>query len=148
MVMQSRRLTEHLTVSSQLQASDFDGLARQGVRLVINNRPDGEVRGQLPAAEAALLAAQAGIGYRHIPITLATLTPDDVEAFGRIIDATKGPVHAHCASGMRSTTLWLLDRLHRGTMTRSEAISWATMHQTDIQPGLSWLDRQPRDFAP
>lgn len=60
-------LSKALTVSPQPRAEDFAALARRGVRTVINNRPDGEEPGQLPAAEAAKLAAANGMGSRRFP---------------------------------------------------------------------------------
>ena len=141
--MYRKALADGLTVSGQLGLDDFEALARHGVRLVINNRPDGEAPGQPTASEAASAAARAGLGYHHLPVTFATLARDDVERFGAVLAGADGPVHAHCASGLRSATLWALDRIGRGIMTRDEAALWADAHQVDLRPGLAWLDRQP-----
>ena len=138
-----KAIADGLTVSGQLGPGDFEALARHGVRLVINNRPDGEAPGQLPAAEAARAAARAGLAYRHIPVTFASLEAGLVDRFGEAVADAGGPVHAHCASGARSANLWALSRIRRGTMTRDEASRWADAHQVDLRPGLAWLDRQP-----
>jgi uncharacterized protein (TIGR01244 family) len=45
-----------LSVAGQLDRADIDALARTGIRTIINNRPDDEDAGQLPAAEARKLA--------------------------------------------------------------------------------------------
>ncbi len=141
--MYRKVLADGVTVSGQLGLDDFEVLARHGVRLVINNRPDGEAPGQPPAAEAARAAARAGLAYRHIPVTFASLGAGEVDRFGEAVAEADGPVHAHCASGARSANLWALDRVRRGTMTRDEAVRWADAHQVDLRPGLAWLDRQP-----
>ena len=60
------------SVSGRLDRSDLEALARAGVRTIINNRPDGEDPGQLPAAEARRIAELHGLIYHHIPITAAT----------------------------------------------------------------------------
>ena len=65
----SATLTERVMVAPQIAAPDFAALAAAGVRTVINNRPDGEDAGQLASAQAARLAAKAGLAYRHIPVT-------------------------------------------------------------------------------
>ena len=142
--MYRKALADDLTVSGQLGLDDFEALARHGVRLVINNRPDGEAPGQPGASEAAAAAALAGLGYHHLPVTFATLARDDVERFGAVLAGADGPVHAHCASGLRSASLWALDRIGRGIMTREEAMLWANAHQVDLRPAFAWLDRQPR----
>ena len=141
--MYRKALADDLTVSGQLGLDDFEALARHGVRLVINNRPDGEAPGQLTGSEAAGAAARAGLAYRHLPVTFAALRSDDVKRFGAALAEADGPVHAHCASGLRSANLWALDRIGRGIMTRDEATLWADAHQVDLRPGLAWLDRQP-----
>ncbi len=137
-----KALADGLTVSGQLGLDDFEVLARHGVRLVINNRPDGEAPGQPPADEAARAAARAGLAYRHIPVTFAGLRAEEVDRFGEAVAEADGPVHAHCASGARSANLWALSRIRCGAMTRDEASRWADAHQVDLRPGLAWLDRQ------
>ena len=45
-----------LSVTGRLDRADIEALARSGVRTIVNNRPDGEDQGQLPAAEARRIA--------------------------------------------------------------------------------------------
>ncbi len=141
--MDLKTLTDGLTVSGQLEPADFAELARQGVRLVINNRPDGEVAGQLDAATAGQAAERAGLAYRHIPVKLATLRAQDVDRFGDAVATAVGPVHAHCASGHRSAILWALSQIRCRAMTRAAATHWAQSHQVDLTAAFTWLDRQP-----
>jgi len=141
--MDRKKLADGMTVSPQLVAGDFAELARQGVKLVINNRPDGEAAGQLTAAEGNEAADRAGLAYLHIPVKLATLRPEDVDRFGNATDTASGPVHAHCASGHRSALLWALSEMRRGRMTRQDASRWAQQHQVDLAAAFAWLDRQP-----
>ena len=70
-----------LSVTGRLDRPDIEALARAGVRTIVNNRPDGEDQGQLPAAEARRIAEAHGLAYHHIPITAATLSRADVDAF-------------------------------------------------------------------
>ena len=42
---QFRRVTDQLSVAPQISLGDVDEAARQGFRLIINNRPDGEEPG-------------------------------------------------------------------------------------------------------
>jgi sulfide:quinone oxidoreductase len=107
-------LAPGLDAAGRLDRDDIEALARQGVRTIINNRPDGEDPGQLPAAEARQLAEALGIAYHHIPITAASLCRADVDAFAAVLETAAAPVVAHCRSGTRSTLLWALTRLRAG----------------------------------
>ena len=89
-------------------------IARVGVKTIINNRPDGEDPGQLPADEARRLCAARGIAYHHIPFVAATLTRADIDAFGAVLKSEPHPVVAHCRSGTRSTMIWALTRMRDG----------------------------------
>jgi uncharacterized protein (TIGR01244 family) len=107
-------LAPGLSVTGRLDRPDIDALAHAGVRTIINNRPDGEDPGQLPAAEARRLAETLGIVYHHIPITAATLSRADVDAFAATLRDAPAPVVAHCRSGTRSTLLWALSQMREG----------------------------------
>jgi sulfide:quinone oxidoreductase len=124
-------LTPGLSVMGRLERGDIDALAQAGVRTIINNRPDGEDPGQLPAADARRLAQAHGIAYHHIPITAATLSRADVDAFAATLETAAEPVVAHCRSGTRSTLLWALTRLREGADPLA-LIAEAAKHGIDI----------------
>ena len=124
-------LTPGLSVTGRLDRADIDALAQAGIRTIINNRPDDEDPGQLPAAEARRLAEAHGIAYHHIPVTGASLTKDDVEAFAATLRTAPQPIVAHCRSGTRSTLLWALTRLREGA-DPLVLIAEAARHGIDI----------------
>jgi sulfide:quinone oxidoreductase len=107
-------LAPGLSATGKLDRNDIDALAQQGVRTIVNNRPDGEDPGQLPAADARRLAEAHGIAYHHIPVTAATLSRADVDALAAVLASAPKPVVLHCRSGTRSTLLWALTRLREG----------------------------------
>jgi sulfide:quinone oxidoreductase len=107
-------LAPGLSAAGKLDPNDIEALAAAGVRTIINNRPDGEDPGQLPAGEARNLAEAHGIAYHHIPFTAATLTRADVDAFAAALYAASQPIVVHCRSGTRSTLIWALTRLREG----------------------------------
>src|SRR5271157_603827 len=107
-------LAPGLSAAGGLDRADIDALAQAGVRTIVNNRPDGEDPGQLPAAEARRIAEAHGVAYHHIPITAATLSRADVDAFAAALRDAPAPVVAHCRSGTRSALLWALTRLREG----------------------------------
>jgi len=120
-----------LSVTGRLDRSDLEALARAGVRTIINNRPDGEDPGQLPAAEARRIAELHGLTYHHIPMTAATLSRTDVDAFAAAMHNAPAPVVAHCRSGTRSTLLWALSRMREGADPLA-LIAEAARHGIDI----------------
>jgi uncharacterized protein (TIGR01244 family) len=107
-------LAPGISAAGALDRDDIEALAAQGVRTIVNNRPDGEDRGQLPAAEAGAVAAAHGVAYHHIPVTGPSLSKADVDAFAAVLASAEEPVVAHCRSGTRSALLWALVRLRDG----------------------------------
>ena len=124
-------LAPGLNVAGRLDRADIEELARAGVRTIINNRPDGEDPGQLAAADARKLAEAHGIAYHHIPITAASLTKADVDAFAATLQSAAEPVVAHCRSGTRSALLWALTRLREGADPLA-LVAEAARHGIDI----------------
>src|SRR5712692_12094291 len=107
-------LAPGIAAAGALDQHDIEALAQQGVRTIINNRPDGEDAGQLPAAEARRVAEAHGIAYHHIPVTGPSLSRADVDAFAAVLATAPQPIVVHCRSGTRSTLLWALVRLREG----------------------------------
>jgi sulfide:quinone oxidoreductase len=124
-------LAPGLSAAGKLDPADIEALAASGVRTIINNRPDDEDPGQLPAAEARRLAEARAIAYHHIPFTAATLTRADVDAFAAVLRSAPQPVVVHCRSGTRSTLIWALTRLREGA-DPSTLIAEAARHGIDI----------------
>jgi uncharacterized protein (TIGR01244 family) len=131
MAPQLFHLGPELSVAGRLDRANIDALARAGVRTIINNRPDSEDPGQLPAAEARRIAEAHGIAYHHIPVTAATLSRADVTAFSAVLQDSPAPVVAHCRSGTRSTLLWALVRMREG-VDPLLLIAEAAKHGIDI----------------
>jgi uncharacterized protein (TIGR01244 family) len=100
--------TRKLWVMGQPSIDEFASLKRRGFATIINNRSDGEAPDQ-PGSQAEERAAKkAGLAYVHLPVTSTGITEDDARRFQRAIDASPGPVIAHCRSGARSFFLWIM----------------------------------------
>jgi uncharacterized protein (TIGR01244 family) len=131
-----RKLDENTFVSvRQLTVADVDEAAAQGIRLIVNNRPDGEEPGQPSSAEIEAAARAAGLDYRHIPVAGA-FPAEQVEAMARAIE--QGPVLAYCRSGTRSAFLWALARARRGAPA-GESVAAAAAAGYDLRPILARL---------
>ena len=113
-----RQLDDDFFVSGQVEPDQVADLAAQGIRTLINNRPDGETPGQ-PAGDAVRTAAeQAGIGYVAIPV--AGLTPEAIVDMQATLAAAERPILAFCAAGTRSTYLWALAQAGEGKAEQLE----------------------------
>lgn len=118
---QFRRVTDQLSVSPQISLADVDEAARQGFRLIVNNRPDGEEPGQPPSREFEAAAAAAGIAYVHIPVRGGP-THEQVETQRQVIADADGPTLAFCRSGTRSIVTWAVGEALTGARPRDELI--------------------------
>ena len=124
-------LAPGICAAGALGRSDIEALAGAGVHTIVNNRPDGEDAGQLPVAEARRIAEAHGIAYHHIPVTAASLSRADVDAFAAVLKTAPQPIVVHCRSGTRSTLLWALVRLREGA-DPAALIGEAARHGIDI----------------
>ena len=116
-----RSVTEDFAVAPQIAPSDLAGIAAQGFKLVINNRPDNEVPGQPSGAAIAEAAQAAGLAYVHIPVRGAP-TGEQVEAMHTALSGAGGPVLAFCRSGTRSITGWAYGQAMHGDRPRDALV--------------------------
>jgi uncharacterized protein (TIGR01244 family) len=101
-------ISDDLTVSDQITLEDVGALASQGVKTIINNRPDHEEPGQPENAALSAAARAAGIAFIEQPVSFSTIQPRDGVAFGGHLQNALGKVHAFCRSGRRCIALWTL----------------------------------------
>jgi len=101
-------LTDQLSVAGQIQVDDVPALSRQGFRSIINNRPDAEAADQPSSAAIEAAAQQAGLSYRHLPVTPGQLPDALAKSFSEALHDLPAPVLAFCRTGNRSSMLWAL----------------------------------------
>jgi sulfide:quinone oxidoreductase len=100
-------ITPGFAVAPALDAADFSHIAELGFKAVINNRPDGEEKGQPPGNELKRHAETLGLAYRHVPARKSDIFTDPVvEAMADALQSVQGPILAHCKSGLRSAIVW------------------------------------------
>ena len=132
-----KRLSDTVMVAGQIAPEEVGPLAEAGLKLIVNNRPDGEEPGQPPSAAIEAAAEAAGVAYAHIPIA-AGFSEDKVEALRDLLADAPGQVLLFCRSGTRSACLWALARARDG-VDADEIVGRAARAGYDVRPLLPWL---------
>ena len=136
-----RQLDDKAFVTGQIAPEDVARLAREGVTMIVNNRPDHEDPDQPLAADIEQAAAAAGIAYRHIPIVRG-IGPSDVDAMREAMDACgDGRMLAFCRSGTRSAMVCALAERERG-------VDRAEEHLRPVAGGHHHADAGPAGGLP
>ena len=103
-----RPIADDVCVAPQLGPDAMAEAARLGFRSVVNNRPDFEHGPDQPTHAAIEAAARAaGLEYRFLPVDGAYQSPQQIEAFARLMAELPRPVLLFCRSGARSTRLFM-----------------------------------------
>ena len=104
--MKVLELAPQVYVSGQLYDHDIRLAAKQGVRSIMNNRPDGEAVGPPPSADLQRTAEELGMTYVYLPVDSRTFTHEDVAHFAKTCEGLERPLLIFCRSGARSTRVW------------------------------------------
>jgi uncharacterized protein (TIGR01244 family) len=134
-----RKISDAVFASPQITLADVAQAAGQGIRLIVNNRPEGESEDQVSGAEIEQAAKAAGLGYVAIPVTHAGFSEAQVRAMADALAEADGPMLAYCRSGTRSTLLWALAEASRGG-NPSAIAAQAAQAGYDISPVRAMVD--------
>lgn len=96
------RIDDKVSIGGQPSEADLAELKRQGIATVVNLRRPGESNQPLsPEAQGEKVRA-LGMRYVHIPVSTSDMRPEQIEAYGKAVDGSDGPVHVHCGVGARA----------------------------------------------
>ena len=137
-----RKLTDNVFASPQIGLDEVEQARALGVRLIVNNRPEGESDDQTSGEAIEAAARAAGIDYVAIPVTHAGFSHAQIDALNAALERA-GPgdarVLAYCRSGTRSTLLWALARAKAGESPAALAAAAASAGY-DIRPVRAMMD--------
>ena len=131
-----KQVSKEFSVSAQITADEVMGLAEQGVRSLICNRPDGEGADQPNVTEIETAATEAGMVLVHLPVISGKFSGKDVSEFLAALQRLPTPVHAYCRTGTRSITLWALAQRRLGTDTQ-KLLDLASAQGYDLSSALA-----------
>ncbi|TCD06830.1 TIGR01244 family phosphatase [Erythrobacteraceae bacterium CFH 75059] len=112
--MNPHQIAPGILVSGQIGSEDMPALRAMGVRLIVNNRPDGESADQPAGAVLEECARQHGLRYAALPVRGGTLAAEQADALGDLLAGAEGKVLLFCRSGTRSALLWAAAQLRAG----------------------------------
>jgi len=140
--MELHRITEDLTVASQLDAAAVPLVAARGFRALICNRPDGEASGQPAFGPVEEAARAAGLKAVYQPVAPNAVSDADGAAFGKLLEELPKPVLAYCRSGTRCTVLWALSQA--GKQPSGEILQRAKAAGYDLMSLVPRLEKLSR----
>lgn len=102
------RINDQVTVGPQPSADEICNLRQQGFETVVNFRTDGEEEQPLSTADEAETVRAAGMEYQHLPVSIKSMGPEQVDAFRQDFPKLPKPVFAHCKSGKRAGAMVMM----------------------------------------
>lgn len=102
-----QRLSDTVSVASQMTPEDLAAIAAAGYKSIIINRPDYEAGPDQPTAQQMIETGQAlGLDVVYQPVISGAMTQADVDEFGVLIEKLPTPILAYCRTGTRCTVLY------------------------------------------
>ena len=135
-----KRIEDDFYVYGQVSEDDVKAAADLGIKLLINNRPDGEDKGQATSDEVAAWADANDMRYIHMPITRGQMTMEQIATFGETLAEANDPVLAFCCTGMRSCTLWALASAALGELDTETIIATSLAAGHDLGALATGID--------
>jgi len=111
--MKSIAVNENLSISDQIEATDIERLAQEGIEAILCNRPDEEEADQPSFSDIAAAAEAKDIEAVYISFKTGEMKPEHVAEMRRLQDSGKR-LHAFCRSGNRSFCLYAAAQASRG----------------------------------
>lgn len=99
-------MAHNISIQGQITPEQVATFANDGVKTIINNRPDGEESNQPTSADIAAAAKLAGIAYKEISFAGTNLTQQHVEDFADYFNQAEQPILIFCRTGARSTGIY------------------------------------------
>ncbi len=143
-VQNYHRLEDGIATANAITPSAIPNLAAAGFKTVIDLRAPSESG----VAEEAAVAQQSDIKYVNIPVTLPTLSGEQVRAVARILDDhSNRPVLMHCSSGNRVGAVMELYREQIHGVDRATARKEAQTIGLTLPQAVEAVERVRREMT-
>jgi uncharacterized protein (TIGR01244 family) len=138
------QVEEQLGIAGQLTPTDLRYLAADGIKVIINNRPDGETSGQPNSTEMAAEAARLGMSFVNIPFVYPS--PTQIIEFVEALKSTNGYVVVYCKSGYRSSIIWAAAKVLMGTPV-SEVVAMSSEAGINLERAVEFIEDLAKEAA-
>jgi uncharacterized protein (TIGR01244 family) len=138
--LELKRISDHVSVATQISLDDIAAIKAAGFKAIINNRPDGEAFDQASSDEVRAATEAAGLAYHFIPLGRDGVSAEMIEEERAALEGSTGPVLCYCRSGTRSTTLWALSQA--GTLPADDIVHLAAGAGYDISHLVGHLSQK------
>lgn len=141
-------IDDKMSVGVQPQEADLAEIKKRGFTTIINLRRAGENNQPLSPDEQAAKARAVGLQHVHIPVSMADMRPEQVDEFGRAVDAAPGPVYVHCGVGARAGLFAMLHSGAKRGLTADQLVVEAKKKGIDLSDPVmldvvaGYLDRK------
>lgn len=123
--MENVKITDRLSVGGQPSEEGLQRLAEEGVKTVVNLRTTGEKDQPLSPEEEGRKVGDLGMRYVHIPVSMKSMGPEQVERFRDELKGAPSPVFVHCASGKRAGAFAMMATAVESRMTGEDTLKKA-----------------------
>lgn len=115
-------LVDGIWISEQVQPEQLAALKLQGIRSIIDLRPDGEQQGQASSTEINAAADSNGLTFAYIPVPHGDIPDSQVDSLAMSLGIVEKPVVLYCRSGRRAARTWALSEASRPGGLSADAI--------------------------
>ena len=124
--MQDRiKISDEITVGAQPTADQIPALREAGFCSVINLRATGEEHQPLSPEEEGAKVKELGLEYCHLPVTMATMSPDLVDQVREQLCRLPTPIYVHCEKGKRAGAMAMMHTACKAGKTGEETLQTA-----------------------
>lgn len=103
------KFNDDVTIGAQPSEAELNALANDGFKTVINLRHDGEDMMPLPPEAEGAVVEQAGLAYRHVPVSMKDADASLVDRFREVLHEAEKPAFVHCKLGKRAGAMVMMD---------------------------------------
>ena len=115
-------LSSQIFLSSQLHPKAIPYLRSQGIKTIVDIRPDGEASDQPTAAEIKKAANSAELDFHYIPVPHDTIPESAVQDLTSALSGARSPTLLYCRTGRRAVRLLALAEATRSNGPSNESI--------------------------
>lgn len=101
-----KSINEDIYISGQITLDMMQGLKKNRIDLLINNRPDHEDINQLKSKDIKNLASSLDIKYYNIPFSGSNVQLEQIHYLADLLKNNDKKTLIYCKSGARSALIW------------------------------------------